>query len=259
VNVRNAYLVSSLGHAGVLALGFALANLVHTPAIVPGVHIVFGGAGAPAGGGRPAESKVTPKPPVPIPKPKQPVVEPPPPQKKKVEDKAPPQREAAKSPDPRGTRPPRDAGIVSKAPSPPVAVAPASTSPTASSAANVPGNTTRPGSGRAGTGEVGVEAEGQGETGPAAGYLSLLRERVATAWEPPPTIDRAGEARVVVVFTVLAAGGKPEEISVQSSSGVSLFDRKAWAAVMDAAPLPPIPTHLGFGSFVIRFTFTQQY
>jgi TonB family protein len=256
VSVRNAYLVSSVGHAGVLALGFALASLVRGPVIVPGVTIVLGGSGAPAGGPKKAEVRAGPKPTPPAvkpePKPK-PEVEPPPPKTKPV-DKAPPQRLAPKPADVRGTKPPRDAGIVSKAPS---EVAAATTARAEDSAASRATGTAGAGSGRGGHGEVGIEAEG--EAGPAAGYLSLLRERVANAWEPPVSIERNGEARTVVVFTVTKSGGMPEGLAVQTSSGVSLFDRRAMAAVADAAPLPPIPAHLGYGSIVIRFTFTQAY
>jgi len=251
VNVRNAYLVSSLGHAGVLALGFALASLVRTPAIVPGVRIVLGGGSA-AGGTKKEESITTSKPPAPVPKPEAEIETPRP--RKKIEAKAPPERVTPRPAEARGARPARDAGIVSKAPSEAVVTAAAS-----SSASRGSGSRAGLGPGRGGRGDVGVEAEGHGEAGPASGYLSLLRERVATAWEPPIAIDRAGEARVVVTFSVVASGGRPEEVSVQSSSGVSLFDRRAMAAVADAAPLPPIPAHLGFASIVIRFTFTQQY
>lgn len=255
--MRNAYLVSSVGHAGVLMLGFALASLVREPAIVPGVTIVLGGGGAPAGGPKRTEGRATPKPTPPAVKPQPKAEVAPPPPKAKPVEKAPQQRLATKPADVRGTKPARDAGIVSKAPS---EVAAATTAPAQahdSATSRAATGTAGAGSGRGGRGEVGIEAEG--EAGPAAGYLSLLRERVANAWEPPVTIERNGEARAVVVFTVTKMGGKPEALAVQSSSGVSLFDRRAMAAVADAAPLPPIPAHLGYGSIVIRFTFTQAY
>ena len=251
MSARNAYLVSSVGHAGVLALGFALASLVRAPAIVPGVRIVLGGGGAPAGGPKHTEvrARTRPTPPEvkPTPKPEPEVAPPPVPRPKPVE-KAPPERVATKPAEVRGTKPARDAGIVSKAPSE-VAAATTAAARSEDSVASL--------AGAGGQGEVGIEAEG--DAGPAAGYLALLRERVANSWEPPAAIERSGEARTVVVFTVSQTGGRPEGLEVQSSSGVALFDRRAMAAVADAAPLPPIPAHLGYGSIVIRFTFTQAY
>jgi TonB family protein len=255
VNARNAYFASSLGHAGILAIGFALSSLVRGPAIVPGVHIVLGGASAPAGGGK----KIAPAPPVKPAstgeKPKAEVEPVPAPPRKKPVEKAPPERMAPKLPDARGTKPQRDAGIVSKAPSEVAVAGSRAQEPARGVASGASGEAAS--AGRGGRGEVGIEAEG--EMGPAAGYLSLLRERVANAWEPPISIDRTGEARVVVTFTVVKTGGRPEEVAVQTSSGVALYDRRALAAVADASPLPPIPSHLGFGSIVIRFTFTQSY
>jgi len=253
VSARNAYLVSSVGHAGVLALGFALASLVRAPAIVPGVRIVLGGGGAPAGGPKHTEvrARTKPTPPEVKPTPK-PEVAPPPAPKTKAVDKAPPERVPTKPAEVRGTKPARDAGIVSKAPSE-VRAAATTAARSEDSVASLAGAEAA----GTGQGEVGIEAEG--DAGPAAGYLALLRERVANSWEPPAAIERSGEARTVVVFTVSQTGGRPEGLEVQSSSGVALFDRRAMAAVADAAPLPPIPAHLGYGSIVIRFTFTQAY
>jgi periplasmic protein TonB len=264
VNARSPYLASGLGHVLALAGLLSLSALQRPPALIPGVRIVSLG-GAPRGGGGGKTVARSPAPPAaPVPPAEKPAaaVKPSP----KAVQTAPP-RERAKAASPHGALPAQKQEVVSKTapkspgkaadkPAPAVAVPAASTS----GAAGRPGTASGTGSGSGpadGRGGVGIEADG--EPGLAAGYLSLLRDKVAANWQPPPSIGRLGEARAVVYFVVSRAGGQPGNLTVQAPSGVSFFDRAALSAIQGAAPLPPLPGVWPYESIAIKFTFYQQY
>jgi TonB family protein len=243
VNPRSPYLASSLGHVAVLAAVLALSVVQRPPAIVPKVRIVsLGGGGSPAP--RPAAKK---KEAAPAPA----RVEPPPapvkkPEPKKKESQSPPERLPAKAPEKSGVKPPQKREVVSKTTGPPPAAVTAG-------AGAAPAATT------AGAAPSGVGFETDADPGPLAGYLGLLRDKVATAWAAPVTVGRKGEVRAIVFFVIERGGGAPQQLSVQTSSGDPGFDRAALRAILNAAPLAPLPASWGTESIGIRFTFFQNY
>jgi protein TonB len=263
VSTRGPFVVSGLGHAVVLGLCLTLAALQPNPRLVPAVRIVAVGNPRSTKGAaiRSTPPAVVPKP-QPQPQPAPPVV-PPKPAAKPV-DKAPPQRDKPKPPDPKGVHPPEKADIVSKTPAKPVptpvaapkptpAAKPADTSPVAGTT-DAAG---RSGSATASKGVVGIEAEG--DEGPASEYLQLLRDKVAANWQPPAAVERTGDVAAVVFFTIDRSGGAPRGVTVQMPSGAGSFDRAAIRAILDAAPLQPLPQQWPYESIGIKFTFTQQY
>jgi TonB family protein len=220
--------------------------LQRPPAMVPGVRIVSlpgGGGGGPKREARAPERQPAPTPPEVRPKPAS-----------KPVDKAPPERKAQQPPDPRGARPARKQEIVSKTPSRPADVAP---TPPVSAAGTGAGSGSAAARAGAGTGGVGFEADG--EIGPLSGYLGLLRDKVAANWQAPPGDGRTGVVRAVVFFEIRRAGGDPERVEIQVSSGIPLFDRMALSAVLSAAPLQPLPSVWREDAVDIRFTFYQEY
>jgi protein TonB len=259
VNARSPYLASGLGHVLALVGLLSLSALQRPPAVIPGVRIVSLGGGARGGGGRPAvqaaERPVAPAPPA-----EKPAASPKP--SPKAAETAPP-RERAKTASARGALPAQKQEIVSKTapkavgkPATGLAARPPAASAAGAGAAAETGSAS--GSGPAsGHGGVGIEAEG--ESGFAAGYLALLRDKVAGNWQPPPSIGRLGEARAVIYFVVARSGGQPGSLAVHNPSGVSFFDRAALSAIQSAAPLPPLPAPWPYDSIAIKFTFYQQY
>jgi protein TonB len=248
LNPRSPYLASSILHATVLALAAALSLLHRAPPFVPNVRIVTLGGGGRAESepapGRRAQAVERPAPAV-VPKP----VPPAPVTKPKPDAKSPPERPAAKAAEKTGVKPPAKRDIVSKAPSAAPKPAPAATAGATPAAA--------PAATASGSGGVGIETDA--EPGPLAGYLGLLRDRVAQSWAAPLTAGRRGEVRCVVFFAIARGGGAPQALAVQVSSGDASFDRAAMRAILNAAPLAPLPASWGTDSIGIRFTFFQTY
>jgi TonB family protein len=248
VSGRSPYLASGIGHLVVLAGLLTLSMLQRSQVFVPGVRIVAfpgGGGGHTKAAPEPEPKAETPEPPPP--KPVEPV--------KKPEAKSPLERKHEAPPQPNGVRPARKEEIVSKSAGRPKDVAPTppvqATGPAASAATG-----TRPGAG-AGSGGVGFEAEG--DIGPLSGYLSLLRDKVAMSWRPPPGVGRTGLVTAVVYFRIPPGGGQPLDVAIASGSGSSFFDREALSAVVSAAPLQPLPGTWSGGTIGIKFTFHQEY
>ena len=255
MNERSPYLASTLGHVLVVVALLWLTSLQRPALFVPGVRIVA----LPSGGG-PGKGAVGAKPPpVAVTPPAAKVEEAPPPAPRQPKEKRPPEKKAPPRRQPEraateGARPAVETGMVSK-----------SKGVTQEAARPRPGaaavGTSSPGSGGPGSGPglggVGIEAEG--ESGVGAWYLALLRDRIASAWLPPPAIGRSGEASASVHFYLRRAGGAPEKAEVRESSQVSYFDRAALRAILDAAPLPPLPQEFGSDPTGFTLLFKQQY
>jgi len=234
-------LASSLLHATALAAAVAVSMLHRPAAIVPNVRIVALGGGSRATGAAAAPKPAVRKPePVAV-KPPAPAAKPEP--KPKKESKTPPARPPAKAAEKSGTLPPQKREIVSKGPAATAAAAASAASTAASAAAGASG--------------VGLETDA--DPGPLSGYLGLLQDKVANAWVAPALVGRKGEVRCQVFFVIERRGGAPVDLAVQVSSGDPGFDRAAMRAVLNAAPLAPLPPGWGTDSIGIRFTFFQNY
>src|SRR5262249_55800835 len=105
----------------------------------------------------------------------------------------------------------------------------------------------------------GIEVQTEGDAGPIAGYLSLVRDKVGGNWQAPVAVGRHGEVRVVVVGTIDREGGAPWKVPGEESPGNSQFDRAAMSAVLNARPLPPLPPGWATDTIGIQFTFHQEY
>jgi outer membrane biosynthesis protein TonB len=244
VSARSPYLASGNGHAIVLTGLLAVSALHRPPAIVPGVRIVTLPGGPRHGMGKEPKPPAAEKPAPPAPPQPKPAVKP--------SDTAPPTREAAKMPDPKGAKAARKPEVVSKTPTKPAPRPASSAGPSVVTPTGAP--VVVPGTGASG---VGFEAEG--DPGPLAGYLELLRDKVAANWAPPPSVGRSGIVRTVVYFVIPRAGGEPQQMVVQEGSGSSFFDRAALSAVLTSAPLQPLPSAWPEDSIAIKFTFHQEY
>lgn len=82
------------------------------------------------------------------------------------------------------------------------------------------------------------------------GYLVRVQRKIGRRWQPTPA-SALGQARVVTVVSFrIRPDGQVEAPTVTESSGLSVFDRQALRAVVDAAPLPPLPPRFPDGASI---------
>lgn len=89
-------------------------------------------------------------------------------------------------------------------------------------------------------------------------YLRLVQQKIGRRWQPTPA-SAAGRAgvRVALRFRVLGSGSIAD-VTVVSSSGLSVFDRQARSAVAGANPLPAPPSRFGGEGIEIVFHFVYN-
>ena len=78
---------------------------------------------------------------------------------------------------------------------------------------------------------------------PFASYINRMRQKIATAWEVPPGTE--GLERSAVVYFRIHRDGSVSNVNVEKSSAIQLFDRSCQRAVIEAAPMPPLPREYG--------------
>jgi len=86
-------------------------------------------------------------------------------------------------------------------------------------------------------------------------YLKLVQQKIGRRWRPTDAATRGlREVSCVVSFRI---GPRGEVIAptVTASSGLSVFDRRALAAVEHSAPLPAPPARFGTSGLEIDFRF----
>jgi TonB family protein len=88
-------------------------------------------------------------------------------------------------------------------------------------------------------------------------YLVGLQAKVASNWFPPGSIGAPGEVlRATVHFRVMEDGAITDA-RVETSSGVSYFDRCALRAIVLSSPLAPLPTEFEEDELGVHFEFTH--
>jgi TonB family protein len=80
-----------------------------------------------------------------------------------------------------------------------------------------------------------------------------MRQKIAAAWEVPA--GTAGVERSAVVYFRAHRDGAVSHVAVEQSSGVPLFDRSCQRAVLQAAPLPPLPREYKDEYVGVHFSF----
>jgi periplasmic protein TonB len=114
-----------------------------------------------------------------------------------------------------------------------------------------PGGPSAPGIGAAGgTGIFSMDAAGS----QFAWYRATVVASLQSHWNRPVLEDVRGTLTVTVTFEV-DRDGTLRNVEVAESSGVPSLDRSALAAVIDASPLPPLPSGWGQPPFSARFEF----
>lgn len=92
-------------------------------------------------------------------------------------------------------------------------------------------------------------------TFPYTYYLRAVEQKISSGWEPVVHGIPRGERREVVVAFRILRDGTIEKPLVEKSSGLSFFDQSALRAVIQAAPLPPLPEGFPEDSLGIHFGF----
>jgi TonB family protein len=91
---------------------------------------------------------------------------------------------------------------------------------------------------------------------PFASYISRMRQKIATTWEVPPGTE--GVQRSAVVYFRVHRDGSVSNVTVEKSSTLQLFDRSCQRAVIESAPLPPLPREYSDEFVSVHFSFAYQ-
>ena len=91
---------------------------------------------------------------------------------------------------------------------------------------------------------------------PFASYINRMRQKIATTWEVPAGTE--GFERSAVVYFRIHRNGSVSNVNVEKSSTLPLFDRSCQRAVIEAAPMPPLPREYSDEYVGVHFTFQYQ-
>ena len=72
-------------------------------------------------------------------------------------------------------------------------------------------------------------------------YLATVRSKISSRWRPPAQGFIGTDEKAVVVHFRILRDGSVLKPTIEKSSGIDLLDQSALRAVLDAAPLPPLP------------------
>lgn len=86
-------------------------------------------------------------------------------------------------------------------------------------------------------------------------YEKLLRERVAQKWSTLDVDQRLRTAPPCIVTFTIARDGNVSAVKIIQSSGNYAIDQSAQRAVLEAAPMPPLPTGFERNTANIEFWF----
>jgi TonB family protein len=111
----------------------------------------------------------------------------------------------------------------------------------------------------AGTGQTAAPATGSMsfDSGdfPFAHYISRMRQKIASTWQPPGgTLDE----KTCRVYFRVHRDGSVSHVSVEETSGIFLFDQSCQRAVLQASPLPPLPREYTDDYLGVHFGFLYR-
>lgn len=90
---------------------------------------------------------------------------------------------------------------------------------------------------------------------PFAHYIGRMRQKIAATWRPPGVSQ---EERACRVYFRVHRNGSVSHVSVEETSGVSLFDQSCQRAVHESAPLPPLPREFKDEYLGVHFSFLYR-
>lgn len=91
---------------------------------------------------------------------------------------------------------------------------------------------------------------------PFAHYISRMRRKIAATWRVPE--GSQGEDRFCRIYFRVHRDGTVSDVSVEESSGLFMFDQSAQRAVVQAAPMPPLPHEYRDAWLGVHFAFAYR-
>jgi protein TonB len=95
-----------------------------------------------------------------------------------------------------------------------------------------------------------------GQEFPFAYYLSTMKRKIAAVWRVPGT--SSSEPLHCRVYFRVGRSGSIQSPSVETSSGNFLFDQAALRAVVQASPLPQLPSGFADDYLGVHFSFAYE-
>jgi len=92
---------------------------------------------------------------------------------------------------------------------------------------------------------------------PFSYYLSMMKNRIESNWEPPVNFNGRSAKKTIVHFTI-ERSGRISDIRILEKSGDLLFDRSTLRALTAANPLPPLPYDYPEESQGVTFAFKER-
>jgi protein TonB len=105
---------------------------------------------------------------------------------------------------------------------------------------------------------VGATVQATASEGIDDTYLRLVQQKIGRGWRPTDASTRGLREVACVVSFRIGPGGQVIAPTVTTSSGLSVFDRRALASVERAAPLPAPPARFGGSGVEIDFRFSYS-
>lgn len=102
------------------------------------------------------------------------------------------------------------------------------------------------------TGEMAFDAEDF----PFAHYIGRMRRKIAAHWRVPEG-SQGQERHCRIYFRVMRDGGVVS-VGIEESSGLFIFDQAAQRAVIQAAPMPPLPHEYREEYLGVHFSFSYK-
>lgn len=109
------------------------------------------------------------------------------------------------------------------------------------------------------------ESQGTPDTGemafdtddfPFAHYIGRMRRKIAAYWRVPE--GSQGSERFCRVYFRVLRDGSVVSTAVEESSGLYIFDQAAQRAVLQAAPMPPLPKEYREEYLGVHFSFSYS-
>lgn len=88
---------------------------------------------------------------------------------------------------------------------------------------------------------------------PFSHYVNRMRQKIAASWQVPGGSE--GSDRSAVVYFRVHRDGSVSHVQVEKTSSLFLFDQSCERAVLQAAPMPPLPREYADDYLGVHFSF----
>jgi len=104
----------------------------------------------------------------------------------------------------------------------------------------------------------GASVQAWGDLGAGDSYLGLVQSKIGRRWQPSAASTQGRAVLEAIVAFRISASGEIQEATIFQASGLSVYDREALRAVVEANPLPPPPARFRAAGLSIQFSFTYR-